>query len=97
MISHLNDIPNGLITNKTPNNPKIKADHLKIPTLSFKNKIEKNDIKIGDIKKMAVASASGKTAIPAKKEIFATTRFTVHSRLPRPPSALSLVGLRASR
>ena len=32
-----------------------------------------NTIQIGDIKKMAVASASGNTAIPAKKEIFAIT------------------------
>ncbi len=57
----------------TPNNPKIRADHLNIPTFSFKNIIEKKVIKIGDIKKIAVASASGNTAIPAKKAIFAKT------------------------
>ena len=72
------------MTNKTPNNPKISADHLKIPTLSFKNTIEKIVIKIGDIKKMAVASASGNTAIPAKKEIFAiTTQEPLKKWIPR--------------
>ena len=73
MISHLKDAPKGFITRMTPTKPKISADHLNKPTCSFKKIIEKKVIKIGEIKKIAVASASGNTAIPAKKAIFATT------------------------